>query len=272
MVKRTFIFENAGKRAAEAFKEKAQFTLADMHQATATTVDDDLVPINKFIVLLEYHKILAPLQQHGCQSENKTYFMPCVLKSATPHELQNVCSSPDVAPLIIRYKCGYVPLGVFSSLIVALISEKNNWTLIEDGPRRNKVEFHVGVDFDTVTLISYPTCLKVVLFRECNPTIPTSSACFSVRTTIADMLERVRADLKYHATTTFQYGFECPSHPNKDHCCVLEAGDTLLCLLNRKRRAVIHMNSWEHRIWFYKVYLYFFTLIVIYTQFYDFVG
>ena len=250
-MKETFIFENTGKKAAESFKEKAQFTMADLQHATAKSVDD-LIPMEKIVVLLEHLKILAPLPFHGKESRQITYFMPCVLKNASPAELQEVRNSPDVAPLMFRYECGYMPLGVFSSLIIELVSQHcKRWTLIEDKPCRNKIEFHVGEDFDTVTLISRPSFMEVVLFRESDPKIFTSSVCADVRTNLFAALEGVLAST--HASTMkLQYAFECPRHLGKEHLCVLpeESGNTLLCLENRKRRAVIRMNA-KHRIWFH---------------------
>ena len=50
-------------------------------------------------------------------------FMPCILRKASPAENQEVRNSPDVAPLMFRYECGYIPLGAFSSLIIELVSQ-----------------------------------------------------------------------------------------------------------------------------------------------------
>ena len=87
--------------------------------------------------LMEHHKILATLPLEDDSTES-TYFMPCVLKSATYAELREVRSSPDIAPLVIRYECGDMPLGIFSSLIIGLVSQdENGWELVEEGLRRS---------------------------------------------------------------------------------------------------------------------------------------
>ena len=256
MVKKTFTFENVEQQVVEVFKEKAQFTMADLQLATENSVND-LIPMLKIVVLLEHHKILAPLPLHGEESREITYFMPSVLKSATPAELLDVCSSPDVAPLMFRYECGYMPLGVFSSLIIELVSQHHNdWRLIEENPRRNKIEFLVGDDYDTVTLISHPTFMEVVLFRVLDPTRSMSLVCADIRTALTAALEGVHTDLKYHSTARFQCGFECPSHPGREHLCVLPKinGDTLLCLQNMKRRAPLRMKISKQQVWFKKVW------------------
>ncbi len=77
-----------------------------------------------------------------------------------------------------RYKSSYLPLGVFSSLIIAIICKQNpKWTLKEDNPCRNKIEFLVKDDYDTVTIINCVYFIKVILFRECDPTTPTCDQC-----------------------------------------------------------------------------------------------
>ena len=74
---------------------------------------------------MEHHKILATLPLEDDSTE-PTYFMPCILKSATYAEFREVRISPDIAPPMIRYECGYIPLGIFSSLIIGLVSQDEN--------------------------------------------------------------------------------------------------------------------------------------------------
>ena len=89
--------------------------------------------------------------------------MPCILKSATEEELKNISCSDDIAPLMICYKCGYMLLGIFSTLISALLSQEDDkWQLVEGDLRRNKIMFQFGTDCDLVTLIGHST------FMECS--------------------------------------------------------------------------------------------------------
>ncbi len=100
LVKKTFIFSNVGKSAAEKFKTKAQFTLLDLRKATKHNTED-LISMEKLILLLEHHNILAPLPVTEDRIE-VTYFMPSILKSATKEELSQISSSPDIAPIMYR--------------------------------------------------------------------------------------------------------------------------------------------------------------------------
>ena len=254
MIKKTFTFENVGRYAADIFREKAQFTMSDLQEAIRYS-GDALIPLEKMVVLMEHHKILAALPIKDDSAE-PTYFMPCVLKSATCAELQQVRSSPDIAPLMIRYECGYMPLGIFSSLIIGLVSQnENNWELVEEDLHRNKIEFQVGDDGDSVTLISRPTYMEIVVFRESDPTKPTFSVCCDVRNSIEATLEDVHSYMKYNSSARFQYGFECPSHPGKEHLCVLKklSSNKFFCLQNPKRHAVLPMKDIKYIVWFHQV-------------------
>ena len=255
MIKKTFTFKNVGWLAADTFKDKAQFTMADLQEVTKDN-RDALIPLEKMVSLMEHHKILAALPREDDSAE-PTYFMPCVLKSATCAELQEICSSPDIAPLMIRYECGYMPLGIFSSLIIGLVSQdENGWELVEEGLRRNKIEFQVGDDVDSVTLISRPTFMEVVVFRESDPMKSTTSVCSDIRSTLKSTLNDIHSYMKYSSSARFQYGFECPTHPGKEHLCVLRnlTSNRLLCLQNPKKHAVLPMKDKKQTVWFNQVH------------------
>ncbi len=269
LVKKTFVYNKAGHRAATAFKNKAQFTMADLLESTKEDVKNS-ISMEMLITLFEHHNILASLPITRKRKEI-TYFMPSILRSAAKDELQKVPISIDVAPLVYRYKCGYLPLGVFSSLIIGLVSNTElNWTFKEDSPCRNKIEFLVGKDLDTVTIISYATYIKVVLYRESHPTKPTSAVCADIRNTITSMLTQVNHNLKY-LNARLQYGFECTDHPSEKqsfwnsvlkrsdeippHLCILEdeTSPKMKCLKDPNITKVIPLIDSRQTIWFNKV-------------------
>ncbi len=269
LVKKTFIFRKAGHQAATMFKNKAQFTMADLREATKEDVNDS-ISMEMLITLFEHHSILASLPITNDRKEI-TYFMPSILRCATKDELEKVPISSDVAALMYRYKCGYLPLGVFSSLIIGLVSNtKQNWTFKEDSPCRNKIEFLVGKDLDTVTIISYATYIKVVLYRESHPTTPTSVVCAHIRNTITSMLMEVNHNLKY-LNGRLQCGFECTDHPSEKqsfldsllkrsskaplHLCIIEdeTSPKMKCLKDPNITKIIPLIDSRQTIWFDKV-------------------
>ena len=185
LIKKTFTFGNVGQAVSERFREKAQFSLQDV-KAAMSNHTSELLPPEKLVQLLEYLSILTPIpstpSSGGASTTQPTYFMPCVLKSARASDLRLPSSSErDPPPLMLRYDCGYVPVGVFPSLITSLVSSQqvNGWEMIEEGLRKNKVQFRVGKDYDTVTLISHPRFFEFAItrqFEECE-TSTESAVC-----------------------------------------------------------------------------------------------
>ncbi len=254
LIKQTFTFYKSGQRAAEMFKNKAQFTMEDLIKATKDNVDN-VISMEKLVTLFEHHNILAPLPVS--QDRTKvTYFMPCILRSATKNEIKKTPVSSDVAPLIYRYKCGYLPLGVFSSLIISLVSKTElDWTLQDDKPCRNKVSFFVGVDYDsTLTLIAYATFIKVKLYKN-SFNKPTSAVCASIRSTLTAVLKEVNTNLKYFSAT-LQYGFRCQQHKSlfkEKHLSILEHVESKNMRCLKDRNTIVPLTQSKQAIWFQEV-------------------
>ena len=81
----------------------------------------------KLIALLKFVHIIAPISRDqpthsSAEEQDVVYLMPCVLCTANKHQLDAKQGRPlHVALLMIRYKCGFVPLGVFPALIAILV-------------------------------------------------------------------------------------------------------------------------------------------------------
>ncbi len=69
------------------FKNKAQFAITDLLEATKEDVKDS-ISMEMLITLFEHHNIIAPLPITR-DRKDLTYFMPSILRSATKDELQN---------------------------------------------------------------------------------------------------------------------------------------------------------------------------------------
>ena len=216
LIKNTFTFERVGQVVREKFSEKAQFSLADVKRATSGHTDT-LILLEKLVDLLEYLDILTLIppapSSGGSSPQEPTYFMPCVLKSARASELMiHSCGESDPAPLMLCYDCGYVPVGMFPSMIANLVSQKvGGWKIMEKDIRKNRVQFRVGMDCDTVTLISRSKGFKT----------PTETLCSHVRRVIQSTLSTVTSRMNYHFSMGYKFGFECPTHRGREHLCVL---------------------------------------------------
>ena len=306
LIKNTFSYK-VSKRAYQDFKEKAQFSLEDLKKATSnytakstSDYNGDLIPLEKLVRLLEHLGMLTVIPS-AC--DEKTYFMPCVLQSARAEELVITPRSVSDPPsLMLRFNCGYVPMGLFPAMITNLVSQQctsqqctsqqctsqqctsqqctsqqctsqqctpqqctsqrctsqqcmwDNWRLIQEGLRKNKVQFHVGKNYDKVSLLSHPQFLEIVISLFSAESLSSKeSLCAYVRSVVERILNNVTKRLHHNYSMGYKFGFECPKHPGKDHLCVLEeeTASVMVCLQNPKCEQPITLGL-HHKVWFTK--------------------
>lgn len=128
--------------------------------------------------------------------------------------------------------------------------------MIERGLRKNRVQFHVGDDYDTLTLISHPCYFEVVISRRQTFQTSTESLCTHVRGVIQSTLKTVTSNMNYYFSMKYKFGFECPTHPGRDHLCVLakESAHLMECLQDPKKEQPFPLES-RHKLWFPEKYV-----------------
>ena len=259
LIENTFTFDTVGRRACKRFEENGQFSMIDVKKAMSNFTDN-LIPLEKLVALLEYLSILTTIPPDQADGEDSNpdpvFFMPCVLKSATPTELSSLAnSSSDPAPLMLRYDCGYVPVGMFPSMIANFISQRlKGWTMIEKGVRKNRVQFRVGKDLDTITFISRPRFFEIVVSRSSDFQIPTESLCAHVRDVLETTLAAIASRMRYNFREKYKFGFECPDHPGREHLCLLADKEAIRMQCNKKPEEEEEIRSFplqlRHKRWF----------------------
>ena len=79
----------------------------------------------------------------------------------------------------------------------------------------------------------------------------------TLRKAVAASLEQVNSHMTYSFFLDYQFAFECPSHPGKEHLCVVdgifEKSKLIMCLHNLKHKKPVRMSS-THEIWFHKAF------------------
>ena len=257
-------FDSVGQARADKFRETGQFVMKDLVAAT-THVSGDIIPPEKLVALLEFLHMVAPIVpvQDSVSSTEKekevVYLMPCVLRTASNEKLDAMLtdeSHPEcVAPLMIRYKCEFVPLGIFPALIASLIGNKA-LEVVNDGMMKNKVQLYFG---SLQILVTFLCCPKFyVVFISELPIVDHELyvECVALRKAVAASLEQVNSHMNYGFFLDYQFAFACPSHPGREHLCVVEGALEIVmlmkCLQNLKHKKPVRMNS-THEIWFDKV-------------------
>ena len=264
LILNTFEFELVGKATSAKFKQAGQFRFSDIKNLSKK-LKSGILPLPQLVKLLEHRNIIARISSPDSSAKESgatlsetpqsasrvpvcneivVYFMPAVLPSAQEREL-NVSHNPvDPAPLLIRFKSGIVPVGVFCASVASVVARKKlGWALQE--PRRpgnqcsyslykNRVTFRVhkqGASYD-VTLISKPKRYEVHITLPCSPTRrPSHNTCKHVLETVCHTLDHVISKMKHKQYLTpsssnsptqspYELGFQCPLHPDKDHMAV----------------------------------------------------
>ena len=263
-------FDSVGQAKAEKFRETGQFVMTDLVEATKK-LSDDIIPPEKLVALLEFlHMVttIVPVQDSLSSIEKEkevVYLMPCVLHTANKEKLDAMLNDqfhPEcVAPLMIRYKCGFVPLGIFPALIASLIGNKA-FTVVEEDMLKNKVQFYYGSLKILITFLCSPKFYAIVISKLPNVDHPIAEdelheECVALRKAVAASLEQVNSHMNYGFFLDYQFAFECPSHPGREHLCVVdgkfEKAKFMMCLENLKHKKPVRMSS-NHEIWFHKVF------------------
>ena len=187
------------------------------------------------------HKLLA--QPH----KNDEYFMPARLSFANDNELKVKCNPTDPVPLIICFKCGIIPVGVFCATIARLVSSE--WELSPVATqKRNKITFQVDSLYDII-LISKPKCYEIHIVSidpSTDSTPPTAKICNDVLVTMCEALDDVIEEmenlksLKFLSGSTqghYQLGLYCPINLEDDHVAVCARKFTHSSILDAKLSA-----------------------------------
>ena len=257
----TYKFGHVHQAASDRFQQTGEFDLQDIREAIVDT-SGDYIPLKKLIELLKHLNIIAQIPYSSSSTYaaryRVVYFMPCVLPNAPSAELKvSHKSSPGQVqpfPLVIRFKCGFVPTGVFTAMVASLASQPS-LKMISNGMRKNRVQFHLGKAFETVTFICKAKHYEIHISRR--PTAKTliHEVCPAVRDLIQCTLEMVAS--RFNCTLSYHFAFECPLpiHEGGDHFCVVESGDTcpdVMACLHSKNIIPVDMEP-QHLVWFGKV-------------------
>ena len=275
LILRAMNYEEVGHYNAEEFKKTGQFALSHIIAATAK-VSGDVIQPQQLVALLEFLHIIAriPDSSRGntvssCDKQDDvTYIMPCVLENATTEELDSVSqdiSRPDsVAPIMLYFTCGFVPIGVFPAMISSLISNKS-FELIKKGIKKNMVRFHFGRDCNLITLICRPQYFMIQMPELSSPI---NEECVAIKNNIESTLKKVSSHMNYGSFMDYQFSFKCPLHPGGDHPCVVKKDEVcprvMRCLCDRDQPEPVKLSG-SHQIWFSQVSVSFFSTLLLDT-------
>ena len=99
--------------------------------------------------------------------------------------------------------------------------------------------------------MSRPHYYAIHITRQAAAVTKTHEGCSTVRDIIESAIKTVTSCMNYAFTVNYQLAFECPSHPGRDHLCVVNSRETtphmMDCLYNIKDPQPVKMQS-QHMV------------------------
>ena len=276
LVVETFTFDKADPVVREDFKKKGIFPFSTFEKISAGS--DHLLTPSRLVKLLEHLHIIAPLEKEEEKEEEegkdekereteKRYFMPCILAHAQPAEVsswlewisraltavfrRSAEQSPNNSSLLVSFRCGYCPKGLFAALVVYLLakarSHGHKWTLQRDQIFKDQISFLVR-PYDTVSITVQPkffeiTCTPALSKSSHNRHFPLTTTCGEVRRCIVAGIREVTSALHYTSDAAHYLAFYCPGNhrgpdPKEPHPAEINFHDdrpcTLQCVLGER--------------------------------------
>ena len=214
LIVNTLTFEEVGKPQYDEFIKKGIFS-SDIVQKLTT--ESDGLNGEQLPALLEYLHIVSPIEEGG---KIIKYFAPCALTHA---KTAPSISHPTfgVPSILLAFKSGYCPKGIFGSLVVKLLDKdkpsKFTWILEEDHIYRDQLLLSVG-PFDSFRFRVSATFIRIDLATSLNaPSRPVSlkDVCRDVRYCIEKSIKFVSKKLHYTHKAAHSLAFLCPG-PHDD--------------------------------------------------------
>ena len=243
----------------ECFKrdwiEKGLFSLEAIEEAIRRTKQKSLIPNEKLIKLLEHVKLLAQIKVQNPLPGTPSIqlFMPAILECASIEELSTPpqLDSNHPASILLQFEFGYVPTGVFCSLVTHIVTNGplkilgEKWELRNDYVKRNKVSFYIG-ELHIVTLLSHDTCYEIRVERR-GTSIPLHELCSQVLTTFLYVMKETYEHLK----PIISFFCPCDNHVTEGalkHTCTV-SDDLAICKCERSSGPYEVLLRDEQKVW-----------------------
>lgn len=181
------------KAAAEMCRRTGEIPY-DLVKRLISKDSDSLVTSEMVISLLESFNIVRKITDK--------LLMPCLLKPDTAQESNEVLLKVNPPPLLVRFDGNFIPVGIFSALVVELGSP--TWELESNERFKNRVTFLVNGE-TYVHILCKPT------FIEIRTDSTSERSMNKMRSSVEQALQNLLEKYGHTKGMDFFYGFYCPS-------------------------------------------------------------
>ena len=207
----TFTFNRTDPSLCELFAKNGMFPLEVFEKLARST---EFLPPAKLVALLQHLNIIALLSKDGSSSQ---YFIPCALAHSEGSQSTSTGTTPSSArPLLVTFKSGYCPKGLFGAVAVYLLQNKMKsmleWELDQDEIFCDQICLSVG-PYDSFLLTVLPSFLSIELCASSGGStrnISLASVCSEVRRSINSAISEVSKVLHCSQKAVPYFSFFCP--------------------------------------------------------------
>ena len=230
----TFTFKNlrtmGSRHQTERFRSSGRFKRQSLKRCEV--VKNGLLTEDQVISILQHLNIIAPVGVHDEGEEE--YFLPCVLVHAPVSTQPTSINTTGYSPLLITFKCGYTPRGVFSCLISSILcSSEGQWVLASEEIHRNQIKFHL-TDCGHYVLIKSHTKYLEALVTLCHGSTISDVPFSDIQMFLSKHLKAVLHQLNYSPSKAgHSFGFYCSLEQHSGHSLHIAQ-----CMSNAKNRHI----------------------------------
>ena len=234
LVEQTFTFEGTRcSQLTENFK-RGIFLKNDYDVLTQQSSRSKLNPF-MLLKLLEHLNVVVPL------GDGEKYFMPCAI--AHLNEDTGHTQSPTIPPLLITFKSGYCPKGLFGALVACTVNKQvANCTLNLDEAKIHRNQICFTMDKHSLLLRVNPTYIyiEIIPYGPHTSLSDLCTPCNGVRRLILKNIEVAWKTLHYSDSANCCLSFECHCdqyvHQEKPHLAVLrnDMNNCFWCMQSKK--------------------------------------
>ncbi len=203
------------------------------------------------LLIMKELLVIAPIPLVESTTHQAEFFMPSLLKSIPPAELDKIRSSFTIAPLAIYFRSGCIRSGVFCCLVVDVIKRVGWKVLLPSGETsifaKNCIQYEISDLPCTVTLIDSFSYMEVYIDV---PVSLRNEVCPMIRNEILHSIKLSCAVLHYNNDTPKTAIFcPCKKSTGKLHLAdVIERSGCKFWKCSLQTRVWGELSD-EHRIW-----------------------
>ena len=211
LVEKTFTFvKTRSTRCTENFK-RGIFKQADYKRLTREFGQSKLNP-SMLLKLLEHLNVVVPL-------DGDRYFMPCAIAHLGEDPATGDTKSATIPPLLITFKSGYCPKGLFGALVARIVNKKvENCVLNLDESKIYRYQICFKMDKHNLLLRVNPAYIyiEVIPYSPDTPLSTLCNICNGVCELIKESIKIACKMLHYSDNVNYSLSFECNDCDQQD--------------------------------------------------------